>query len=215
MVAQLILAVLSAGAPGPVAAFSAPAAVQVGAPVTYVDQSRDPAPGHHITLEVWIGREASFTTPGSYTVTLMVEDDRGLRSSASHTITVFATQRHPVTQSASLALSSTALHRGDELTVRLLNAPAAQDIRLQLPSSLLQTVNLPTGLLDYAQVNAGRFTQEAGAFATDVWVPWTQTSPADGEYTLTVSWIESGQAESLQASFAVEGQDRLAIWTGG
>ena len=215
MVAALAMALFAAAAPGPVAAFSAPSVVQAGVPVTYVDHSHDPAPGHYITLEVWIGRQASFTAPGSYTVTLIVQDDRGLRSSTSHTITVVAAQHHPAPPSASLVLSPAALRRGDELTVSLLTAPAAQDIRLQLPPSFGQTVSLPTGPLDYAQVNAGSFALQAGAYVTQVWVPWTQSSPADGSYALTVTWTESGQAQSLQASFRVQGQDRLAIWTGG
>ena len=216
MVAALTLTLFAVFAPGPVAAFSAPSVVQAGSPVTYVDHSREPAPGHHITLEVWIGRQTSFAAPGSYNVTLMVQDDRGLRSSTSHTITVVGAQHHPpVVPSASLALSRTSLRRGDMLTVSLLGAPAAQDIRLQLPPSFLQTVSLPTGPLDYAQVNAGTFTLQGGACVAQVWVPWTHTTPADGSYTLQVSWSENGQAQSLGASFTVQGEDHLAIWTGG
>lgn len=217
MVAALILALVASTAPGPVAAFAAPSMVRVAAPVTYVDQSYDPAPGHHITLEIWIGREASFASPGRYPVTLVVEDDRGLMASASHTITVVSAPPPPppVLPLATLSLSRTTVSRGDALEVKLINASGAQNIRLLLPTTFLQKVALPTGNLDYSIVNAGTFTSQGGAFTTTVWVPWTMTSPADGSYTLSVTWTEGGRAQSLSASFTVSGTDRLAIWTQG
>ncbi len=213
MVASLSLALLAAAASGPVAAFSAPAVVHTGSLVTYVDHSYDPAPGHRITLEVWIGRQSTFSTPGSYRVTLFVEDDRGLTSSASRTIVVVATTSPPAAPSAALQLSKTRVHRGDSFAVELVHVPGAENIRLHLPSAFLQTVALPAGTLDYAQVNTGAFTASGDGFATTVWVPWTATSPPDGSYILSVSWTQGGQQRTLSTSVDVAGTDRLAIWT--
>ncbi len=217
MVGALTLALTAAVSSGPVAAFSAPATVRVGSPVTYVDHSYDPAPGHHITLRIWIGRQGSFSSAGSHRVTLVVEDDRGLMSSVSHTITAVAIMPPPPPPpsqpTASLLLSQTTVRRGDELDVSLQNAPGAEDVRLTLPPAFLETVDLPTGSIDYAQVNQGVFSLAGSAVATTIWVPWTSASPSDGSYTLSVAWKEDGSEHSLTTSFTVSGTDRLALWT--
>lgn len=215
MVAALSPVLFAAAVSGPVAAFSAPAVVHTGSLVTYVDHSYDPAPGHRITLEIWIGRQSTFATPGSYRVTLFVEDDRGLTASTSRTIVVVATTRPPAVPSAALELSKTRVRRGDSFTVELANAPGAENIRLYLPSAFLQTVTLPAGAIDYAKVNVGQFTASGDGFTTTVWVPWTARSPADGSYVLSVGWTQGGQQKTLSTSIDVAGTDRLAIWTSG
>ncbi len=220
MVAALTLALIAASAPGPVAAFSAPVTVRTGAPVAYVDQSYDPAPGHHITLEIWISRQSSFQTPGSYPVTLVVQDDRGLMASVSHTISAVATPPPPpppppTLPTATLLLSETRVQRGDAIDVTLVNAPGAENPRLLLPAAFLQEVALPTGDIDYAKINRGSFTMQGGTLTTTVWVPWTMTSPANGSYTLSVVWTEGGRTQTLSASVTVAGTDRMALWTQG
>ncbi len=212
MVAALTLMLAATTASGPVAAFSAPATVRVGQSVTYVDHSYDPAPGHRITLRIWIGRESSFSSPGTYSVTLVVEDDRGLMSSVSHAITVVRAAPPPQNP-ANLSLSRTTLRRGDAFEVTLQDAPGAQNVRLVLPPAFLETVQLPTGSLDYAQVNQGDFSAAGSALTSTVWVPWTASSPADGSYSLSVTWTEGGVQHSLATAFTVSGTDRLAVWT--
>src|SRR5579875_2525945 len=81
--------------PPPVAAFTATSPVAVGQPVIYVDQSYDPAPGHFIVLRDWIGRAASFDTPGPHLVELLVEDDRGLWGVALHVVQVEGATNSP------------------------------------------------------------------------------------------------------------------------
>ena len=211
MVAALTLLLAATAAPAPVAAFSAPATVRVGQNVTYVDHSYDPAPGHHITLRIWIGRQSSFSSPGSYSVTLVVEDDRGLMSSVSHTITAVRVAPPPQNPST-LSLSSTTVRRGDAFEVTLQNASGVQNIHLVLPPSFLETVQLPTGSIDYAQVNQGDFAAAGGALTSTVWVPWTVSSPADGSYSLSVTWTEGGVQHSLAAAVTVAGTDQLAVW---
>ncbi len=214
MVAALTLAFMAAAASGPVAAFSASSPVRVGETVTYIDHSYDPVPGDFITLRIWIGRQGSFSSPGSYPVTLEVMDDRGAISNVTHAITVVnpAAPVRPQPQDASLTLSSSTLRRGDSLTVRLTDASAAQDIQLALPGAFLEAVSLPTGSIDYASINKGVFTLKGGVWSTTVWVPWTIGSPADGNYGLTVSWTVGGSRQSLHATFTISGSDRLAVW---
>ncbi len=105
------------------------------------------------------------------------------------------------------------MQRGDAFTVTLRDAPGAENLRLLLPAAFLGEAALPTGDVDYAEVNRGRFTMQGGALTTTVWVPWTMTSPANGTYTLSVAWTEGGRPQTLSASFTVSGTDRMAVWT--
>jgi len=218
MVALIAFALAAASLPGPVASFSVPSLVSVGQSVTYVDTSYDPAPGHAITLEIWLGREASFSSPGSYGVTLVVRDDRGLSDSVSHTVTVRApappppVNPPPRSPAATLEVSSRSLRRGDPLVVTLEDAPDAQDIHLALPTAFRTSLTLPTGPLDYAQVNQAAFSEYDGQWSTTVWVPWTSDIPADGTYPLTVDWTEAGVEESLETSVSISGTDTLAVF---
>jgi len=213
LAAPLILAFALAAAP--VAAFSVSSPVAVGAPVSYVDQSYDPAPGHHLTLQIWIGRQGTFDSPGTYPVTLVVEDDRGLMASATHDVTVSRPAHHsppPAPIAAAVTLSPSAVQRGDAFTVRVTGVPDAQGLEVHLPSSFLPAVTLPAGVLRYAQVNAASFSLQSGVWQATCWVPWTQGIPADGNYPISVTWTADGQVESASARLTVQGADRLAIW---
>jgi len=220
LTAALLLAASSAG-PRPVAAFSVPSQVTTGETISYIDRSYDPAPGHHITLKIWIGRQVSFESPGHYTVSLSVEDDRGLWSTASHTITVATKHRPPPPPTGgggggggTLTLSATEVQRGDEVVVTVTPPAGAVNLQLSLPQAFYISVSFPTGLLDYQQVNGGAFAETGGTYAARFWVPWTKDLPADGSYTIRAVWTADSSQGGASATLQVHGTDQLVTWQG-
>lgn len=216
MVAALT-ALLFASSP-PVASFVAPTTVTVGAPVSYLDRSYDPAPGHYLILEIWIGRQPAFQVPGMYTISLTVEDDRGLWSTASRTIQVVAPQPPPPPPppppavQGTLVLSTTSARRGDRVTLTLRGPGADFRPQLQLPPQFAGKVALPTGTLDYGTVERAPWRYQNGSWSTTIWVPWTRDTPVDGVYTFRASWSAGSRTGSASAALTVRGTDRLADW---
>jgi PKD repeat protein len=64
----------------PYAFFLVTSPVAVGQAVAYTDESYDMAPGARIVNEIWTGRQPSFDAPGTYPVSLRVEDSAGVWS---------------------------------------------------------------------------------------------------------------------------------------
>lgn len=80
---QVLVSATTAQAPAgkPSAFFLVTSPVAAGAPVAYTDESYDLDPSAYIVNEVWSGRQASFALPGTYPVSLRVEDSTGAWSS--------------------------------------------------------------------------------------------------------------------------------------
>ncbi|MDA8346381.1 MAG: hypothetical protein M0Z66_13000 [Thermaerobacter sp.] len=212
MVAALIAALASAASfPPPVASFTAPASVVVGQSVGYADHSYDPAPGHSIVVQIWIGRASAFYTTGAHTVSLAVEDDRGLWGQTSRTIFV-RSLRPPVATGAQLTAAPSSVARGDRVVLTLSAPSNASSLRLELPPPFTAPVTLPTGPIDYAAINDTPWVFGSGGWQTAVWVPWTTNSPADGSYTLTAQYDLNGTTLSANTSLTIQGTDRVVLW---
>lgn len=214
MVAALILAAATVVYPPPVAAFTAPASAVVGETISFSDQSYDPAPGHHIVLQIWLGRTAFFSSIGAHTVSLLVEDDRGLWGETSRTI--YVTSRggglgRP-SSGAGLTASPATVRRGDKVTLLLTAAPAARSIHLTLPAAFTPQIPLPSGVINYSSINAGIWILRNGTWQTNLWLPWTSDYPLDGTYAVAVRYEIGGSVLSATASIVVHGTDRLAFW---
>jgi hypothetical protein len=207
--------------PGPVARFTATSPVLVGQPVTYIDSSFDPAPGHFILFQDWIGREPSFQTPGPHLVELLVEDDRGLWGAASQTVYVEApsnrtpstpppvTPTRPVPASPpalSATLSPTTIPRGGEATLELTSSAPVSYASLTLPATFYTTLVLPYVTVDYGQLNRSpAVPTSTSAVEWHLYVPWSAASPWNGTYTATIHVVTGGVAETLRIPFTVSG----------
>lgn len=219
MAAALIAAasLFALGFPPPVASFSAPAVVSVGQTVQYVDHSYDPAPGHSIVLVLWIGRAAAFYTPGAHVVSLVVEDDRALWGQTSRTIYVVARRPPPPPPpprppAAQLAATPSTVARGDSVSLTLSAPSDATAMTLSLPQTFLDQVPLPTGAIDYPAINRPSWVFRGGVWHATIWVPWTEGTPADGTYAMTVRYDQAGTTLSASTDLTVHGTDRLALW---
>lgn len=89
---------------------------EAGEKVTYTDKSWDPE-NDPIVDRVWLNRMDTFETPGTYTITLNVQDEKGLWSvrQASQTIQVLPRNEKPV---ARFSVSQTTVAQGEEVTYR-------------------------------------------------------------------------------------------------
>lgn len=216
MVAALTLA-LALWYPPPVASFSAPSVVRLGQPISYVDDSFDPAPGHHIILQIWSGRAGALYQTGYHTVSLAVEDDRGMWGATSRSILVVRPlppppPPPPPVPAATLTASPTTAFRGDRVTLSLTAGQSVQSIFLALPAAFVPQVALASGVIDYAAINSAPWVFQGGAWRTSIWIPWTQSDPADGSYALTATYRQGGQSLSARTVVTVDGTDRLVLW---
>lgn len=218
MVGALMGALLAATSP-PVAAFSVSSPVSVGQTVRYANTSFDPAPGHVIVLTVWIGREASFSAPGKYAVTLDVEDDRGLWGSVTHDVLVVApnsnlggTTAGTGNPKTDLTCSPCVVRRGDPVTLALAAPAGAYRIVLRLPAAFRLRVRLPSGTIDYAQVNAPLWRRSGLQWLARIWVPWTGSDPPDGRYRISATLIDGKKRISAACTLTVQGTDRILVW---
>jgi PKD repeat protein len=77
--AQVLVSGTTVHAPAgkPHAFFLVTSPVTADSPVTFTDESYDMAPGARIVDEVWAGRQATYSVPGTYPVSLRVEDSTG------------------------------------------------------------------------------------------------------------------------------------------
>jgi|GEM_PF-3144635 len=179
---------LSTAAPPPVAAFTATSPVTVGQHVTYVNLSYDPATGHSIIFSRWIDDQPSFPTPGAYLVELWVMDDRGLWGFTSRVVSVVATPSPPPPQpsSWSVVAPSSPLPRGGSATIRISGHPTGS-VHLIVPSAFRTTISVENQTLDYATLDSEPFTEASGVDEGVLYVPWTETAPSDGTYSIGVT----------------------------
>lgn len=234
MVGALMALLLSAASPPPVAAFTVSSPVTAGQPVLYQDVSFDPAPGHVIILQVWIGRQQVFSTPGSYSVTLDVEDDRGLWGSVTHDVVVLPAGSGSGGgagggsgggtgggsggggggggSAGSLTCSPCTVMRGDPFLLRLFLPRGASTPFLELPISFRISVALPTGVIDYAGLNTPKWRRRGTELFAEIFVPWTSTDPRDGTYRILVRFRYGREVHVVACILTVRGTDRVLLW---
>lgn len=169
--------------PPPVASFTVSSPVLVGSAVSYVDHSYDPAPGHTLIGQFWFGRASSFPAPGTYVISLWVEDDRGEWGFASRSVTVIARARPIATWT--VAPNVRQAMRGQAVTVVVQGA--SRPLSFTLPSAFRISVPVEDQLLDYASLNGRLFSVSGGEQIGVLYVPWTSAQPADGDWQIGVS----------------------------
>lgn len=180
----------------PSAFFLVTSPVAAGQPVNYVDESYDMTAGETIVNEQWSGRLAVFPSPGTYPVSLRVEDSSGAWSSAfTRDVTVTAGAAVPpvpatpppaTTPGWSATVQPNPASRGQVVTVTAeASRPSARPPTLVVPASLKAT----WGGLTYARANADgpMAPSRAGtyAYSRTLTIPHNAAFPA-GTYTLQV-----------------------------
>ncbi len=176
--------------PPPVASFYVSSPVLVGGPVVYIDRSYDPAPGHALIRQLWFGRAGSFGSPGVYIVTLWVEDDRGEWGFASRAVAVVARPRPQ--DDWTIAPGSHQAMRGQAVSV--LVQGARLPLSFILPPAFRISVPAEGQVLDYASLNARPWAVTGADQLGVLYVPWTSSQPADGNWQIGVT---DGQREQF------------------
>lgn len=192
----------------PVAYFVVTSPIAAGSAVTYTDESYDPG-GEPIVNQIWSGRAAQFSEPGTYPVSLRVVNAQGNWSSpftrdvvvttapsaagtaapgsggTSGTMPTSGGGSYPVPTWSVSATPNPASH-GQIVTVMADESPASATIVpiLQVPSSLTGS----WGSISYASTNAsGPMTPTGtGTFERTLTIPASRSFPA-GNYVLTVT----------------------------
>ncbi len=185
----------------PRAFFLATSPVTAGAPASFTDESYDLDPGARIVDELWTGREPSYPTPGTYAVSLKVEDSTGAWS-ATFTRDVVV---EPAGSSRAAPTSPAPTEPGlwtaeatpdpagpGTLVTVTAEAPAsgAGPPMLEVPASLQGTWDN----VSYATTNASGPMAQTGSetFVRSVEVPDSAAFPA-GTYDLRVDPAGGGQ----------------------
>lgn len=186
-------ATASAPAGEPNAFFLVTSPIAAGQPVTYVDESYDMDAGATIVNEQWSGRLATFPSPGTYPVSLRVEDSTGVWS-ATFTRDVVVTASAPGPASAvsgppsslawSVAAEPNPATSGQVVTVTAsASGPSPQPPTLLVPPALEGSWNG----VSYAADNAGGAMTPAGpdSFVRTLTIPADPAFPP-GTYRLGI-----------------------------
>ena len=183
--------------PGPVVHCTATSPVYPGQPVGYSGSVYEPAPGHAILFRMWIGKRPIFMSPGTYPVTLLAEDDRGLWGAASCPVIVLASPAHgagagspsPVQPSASVVVApGRTLRRGDSFQIQVTVHGAHGQPTLTLPQAFYASVSLPWGTADYRGLNEDPpQSSSPGSYQFTCGVPWGSQGPGNGVWHAYVS----------------------------
>lgn len=168
----------------PVAYFEAPAFLTVGDSVTYTAKGRDPD-GDPIVEEKWTGKRSSFSSPGTYKVTLQVKDSRG-NWSAPFSRNIVVVDRPGST--GTLSLSPNPARRGEEVVLTISCPSTAEKVWVNIPSVLESTtISFGDGSSVRVENPDGWAEGGSGSFSYTMTIPWTSDRPADGTYRVTVT----------------------------
>lgn len=187
----------------PVARFTVSTPVYAGSPVTYHDQSYDPDPGDYITKWKWTNNQAVFATPGTYQVTLVVTDSHGLDSDPCTLNIQVLAPTVTVTPEQTLVDGE----RGGLVTITAATTGSVDRVVLELPLGFTRKVTLGDGtILDYNPTGQVQMTligpnRWEGKFC----IPWTQTQPPDGDYTVVVRAYAGGASATGTVTVRVNG----------
>jgi hypothetical protein len=179
--------------PAPVASFGVPSVVLVGTPISVVDNSYDPAPGHSLVQQIWFGRAGSFSAPGTYTISLWVEDDRGRWAFTTRTVTVIARVRRVTAWAIQGGARQAA--RGEAVSVVVLGA--SRPVHFEVPAAFALTVPIEGQDVNYASLNAQPFSVSGSQQQGTLYVPWTANDPSDGSWQITVTDGQTSQSFTL------------------
>lgn len=200
--------------PPPVAVIRVTSPVSVGQGVGYQDLSYDPAAGHVIVYRQWSGRQGSFSSPGVYTVELWVMDDRALWGFASATVVVTAS-RPPVRKEAwQVEVPSGSVPRGGAIPIRVTGSVGGP-VRMRCPSAFLLSVPVGRETVDYGRLNATPFQAISGGVGGVLYVPWTQTTPSDGKWTIILSDGVSQQAVTVTVKGTLQMEPSVRSFSNG
>lgn len=192
---DVLVAQGSASAPAgkPSAFFLATSPVAVGQTVTYTDESYDMDAQAQIVDEIWTGREASFAEPGTYPVSLKVEDSTGVWS-PTFTRDVVVTSPGPPSSGSgappppavlwTASVAPNPVRPGAQITVTASASGALYGTPdLEVPQALQAT----WGGISYASTNASGPMDPTGTetFTRQLTVPTAADFPV-GTYDLTV-----------------------------
>lgn len=179
--------------PGPVASFGVPSVVLVGAPISVIDNSYDPAPGHALIQQIWFGRAGSFSTPGTYVISLWVEDDRGRWAFTTRTVTVIARVRR--VNSWVIRGGTRQAARGQAVSVVV--DGTSRPVHFEVPASFQVDVPIEGQDVNYASLNAQSFSVSGTRQQGTLYVPWTSNEPQDGSWQITVTDGQTSQSFTL------------------
>lgn len=182
----------------PSAFFLVTSPVTAGSLVTYTDESYDLDPRASIVNEIWSGRQTTFSAPGTYPVSLRVEDSTGAWSSTfTRDVVVLPGAAQPVAASTARPPVWTASASPDPASPGMLvtvTADSADDAAappaLTIPSALQGT----WGGVSYAAENASgpMIASGPGMFTRTIEVPNSAAFPV-GTYDLLVQPMDGGQ----------------------
>lgn len=199
----------------PIASFNMPSVATVGQTIQVRNDSFDPMSGDFIIASVWSGLRSSYSAPGTYQVSLRVENDMGIWSFPAYRTIVILSRPQPTwtpsppRKQLSLHLSAASVKRGGCVTLYVTGVQNGPP-RIVLPSSFDQSVFFNGQTWNYATINNRPWSQTPTSWAHALCVPWTANSPPNGTYVVTVWETSQGRGSSASSFLRVFG---TATWS--
>lgn len=126
----------------------------------------------------------------------MVEDDRGLWGIAVAVVDVIASgSPRPPAPAWHVSVPSQPVERGGCLSI-VVHGSSTHALSLVVPQPFRTAVMIEGRTIDYGALNGQPFSLKDGVATGTLYVPWTQSQPSDGPWTIRVT--DGTTSEAIQ-----------------